>query len=262
MKTMCTILVIFLFVVNCKNDFIYNYQDIGANLPPNTQPSGIIYLDDIQRVVIANDEGYICTMTLNGTDVRCLPVVGRGKMDIEDLCLVRKFYQERGTIFIALEYPPGILEYDMRSGLVVRHYDISAIVPATSKHGLESLAFIPNATSLFGGVFYAGTQMNGNIYKFELFPNTTKFNYLGSFDAQVGNHDLAGMYYHEENENMYVVVDKLSKMFAINLFGGVKEGWKFLVPPVTNPEGIFIIHPNILLIADDFGTVFTATIDL
>ena len=95
-------LLLFTLFAFAYSDLIFNTENIGKQLPKNTQASGIVYLESEQKVVVANDEGFICTMSLEGTSVDCTRVVGPGKQDFEDLCLVRTMYKQRGVIYIAL----------------------------------------------------------------------------------------------------------------------------------------------------------------
>lgn len=93
------VFIAFFSLVFCER--MSNTVNIGRNLPKNTQASGIVYLESEQRVIIADDEGYICTMSIQGTNVNCtrLKILNN---DFEDLCLVRSMYKDRGVIYIAI----------------------------------------------------------------------------------------------------------------------------------------------------------------
>ncbi|MCD4820238.1 MAG: esterase-like activity of phytase family protein [Candidatus Cloacimonetes bacterium] len=140
-------------------------MEIGGFLPAGYEPSGAVWHNRLQKLFLVNDNGMVSKMDSDGSNVINWNVSG----DLEGICIVDK---TSDFVYIGVENPDNISEFNIETGTVTRSFDLTPWMTGPSNQGLEALTFVPDSTNAEGGLFFAGLQSNGTIYVFEL-PITT-----------------------------------------------------------------------------------------
>ncbi|KAI9216250.1 hypothetical protein BC828DRAFT_393916 [Blastocladiella britannica] len=164
-------------------------------LPPAFEPSDAVYVDSRHSLMLVSDDGQVLELdpwreqVLSKWHV-ALPVprlqllasaFGQDTNGDSDLD-TRKSKQFRADLegctwipsrpeylYLGAEYPPTILEFSLRSGIVTRYFNLAALMETSlaaleDSGGIEALAYMPDPERPEGGVFLAGRQSDGRIY--------------------------------------------------------------------------------------------------
>ena len=226
---------------------------IHNSLPtsPAFEPSGIYWHERLQKVFVISDEGYLSQMNADGSGVTTWYL---GRYDLEGLTVAD---EDSDFIYLGVEYPAAVLEFDFESGTIARTFSLSSDMGGTSSQGLESLTFVQDETQVEGGFFYAGLQQTGEIFVFEL-PITSS-----SSNTTVTLHDtlqpktwtdVAGLSYDVVQNLIYVVYDANNKIVSITPDGTVQNEWTL---SGSNQEGVSLdLNECVLYIAQDSGEVY------
>jgi hypothetical protein len=174
-------------------------------------------------------------------------------VDLEGVCVA-----DPGSdfVYVGVEHPDSIMEFDLTTGLVTRAFDLTTWMASTDDNdGLEALTFVPDTGDPEGGLFYAGLQDDGKIYSFRLpiassLSSTTVIP-ISTITPVTGRTDLSGLHYDVDNEVLYAIYDSDNKLRAMEADGTFLIEWE--LPGVTQ-EGIAMMGDH-LYIAEDFGQV-------
>jgi len=161
--------------------------------------------------------------------------------DLEALCQVPG---RDGLLYVGVEYPPTIIEYEESTGNVLKTIplDLQLPVNANPDVAMEGLTFVPVPNTISGGWFWAASQFDGYIYVFDVdlsLPNITftdvftveRFQPVDKMDS------IQALHYHEESGLVYAIGRKW--LFAIN---PEDKSVSFQHPlGVSNPEGVAIV---------------------
>jgi len=226
--------------------------EIGANLPNGYEPSGSVWHNRLQKLFLVNDNGIVSNMDKDGNNVFSWNVVG----DLEGICVADS---TSNFVYIGVENPDKIIEFNFVSGLITRSFNLTPWMTGPSNMGLEALTFIPDSTNVEGGLFYAGLQYDGKIYVFEL-PITTSSTdtnvaYITSYTPVSGRWDISGLHYETSNGTLYAVWDSSNKLRAMESDCTNIVEWDL---PGNDQEGITLcdgegLNQNMVFIAEDTG---------
>jgi len=226
--------------------------EIGANLPNGYEPSGAVWHNRLQKLFLVNDNGIVSNMDKDGNNVFSWNVAG----DLEGICVADS---TSNFVYIGVENPDKIIEFNIVTGLITRLFDLTPWMTGPSNMGLEALTFIPDSTNVEGGLFYAGLQYDGKIYVFEL-PITTSSTdtnvvYITSHTPVSGRWDISGLHYETANETLYAIWDSSNKVRAMESDCTNIAEWDL---PGNDQEGIALCEgegseQNMIFIAEDTG---------
>ncbi|TPX69560.1 hypothetical protein SpCBS45565_g02275 [Spizellomyces sp. 'palustris'] len=160
---------------NCSGTSLY------SRLPRKFEPSDLVWDPSKQLLYVVSDNGRVAALDNVGTDSEVAAQVWKlgKKFDLEGCTLVPG---RTDTIYLGVEYPAAVLEYNLNSSSIIRKWRLESYfdqhpVPADpdsdasevdTNSGLESLVFVPSSASDWGGYFYVGRQEDARVFVFEL----------------------------------------------------------------------------------------------
>lgn len=220
-------------------------HDVGGGLPPGFEPSGAAWQPRLQRLLLVGDEGTIASMDGDGGSIRTWAVPG----DLEGVCVADP---ASDLIYVAVERPAGILEFDLALGRVLRRFPLPGF-EGGGKHnkGFEALAFVPDPTDAEGGVFWAGVQSDGSVHVLSLplrsEPNKTTVREIRKFTPVGSAVDLSGLDWDPSTATVWAIFDKEDLLAVLDRSGRVQASWTL---PGKGQEGV-AVTPDRIFIADD-----------
>lgn len=206
---------------------------------PTFEPSGIVWHSRLAEFIIVGDEGDLCTLTSDGATATCYDV---GSYDLEGVTIadVSSHY-----VYLAVEYSPALLEFDLDTGtLTGKSWSFSSSMTTNSSTGVEAITFVPNGESSIiesshGGLFYVGSQYDGKIYVFDVDTNTSgSLSFVTSFHPKSGYTDLAGLTYLSETDTVYAGYDGNDRLVEVTPTGTYITHYEFAG---TDQEGLTLI---------------------
>jgi len=214
--------------------------DIGGNLPSGFEPSGAVWHTRLERLFVVHDGGTLVSMDATGNDIQTWAIGG----DLEGVTVAD---HERDLVYIGVEQPDSILEYDIVQRRVLRSFDLTPwMQSASSNYGLESLTYVD-------GVFIAGLQETGDLYRFVLPPTGTAVTFLDVANPAEGRRYISGsdytsgvLYLAWDNSNLLRAVEPEPPYALI-------EEWDL---PGYGQEGIALSCPY-LFVAEDSAGAYT-----
>ena len=221
------------------------------------EPSDLVWHPRLQRLYGVSDgsaqvSSRLFSMTSSGSAFSSTPVSG----DLEGICLAdpASDFLYIGLERIGLEQPNAIAEFNLASSTVTRTFSLSSWMTGAPTEGLEALTFVPDAQHPEGGLFYAGLQENGTIYRFSLpiltSATSTSVSFVDSFRPVVRS-DLSGLHYDRDRDVLFAIYDTGNVMRAMRPDGTLIQEWAL---PGSAQEGIALAG-NVLFIAEDSGAV-------
>jgi hypothetical protein len=222
--------------------------NIGAGLPTAYEPSDAIWHTVLDQLFIVSDEGWISSMDADGGNITSWYIGG----DLEGITVVDP---DSDFIYIGVENPDSILEFNIDTETVTRTFTLTTWMTGVENQGLEALTFVPNEAQTEGGQFYAGHQGEGSIYVFELpiatSATSTSVTSVTSFTPVSGRTDIAGLSYNATDAVIYVAYDGADKLSAIETDGTLVTEWTL---PGNDQEGLAIDEDCHLTITEDDAT--------
>ena len=215
-----------------------------GNLPLSYEVSGLTWHEGLQKLFTVSDEGIVSMMNADGTNLVNWNVPG----DLEALTVAD---HTSDLIYIGVENPDSILEFDTSTGQVTRTFDLTNWMTGADNQGLEALAFVPDATHPEGGLFYAGLQSNGRIYQFDLpivsSSSSTSVNFVESLVIESGSTDLAGLAYESSSGLLLALFDSIDQINVIDQDGSLRSRWTV---PGAGQEAVVLVDGRIY-VGDD-----------
>lgn len=219
------------------------HMGMEKGLPAGYEPSGAVWHPGRQKLLIVDDSGIITEMD---------PFKGRMtswnvRKDLEGIALKE---HHGHLVYLALEHPDSILEFDLNTGtLTGKKWDLTPWLKGPKKHGLEALTY-------GNGRFYAGLQEDGKIFTFKLLEDG-KVEYLSSFSSHKSRDDISGLHFDSCTGILYAVHDKHNMIVEMNADGSFIREYNL---PGKAQEGITIIggessSTTTIFIAQDSGEV-------
>lgn len=221
-------------------------HDVGGGLPQGFEPSGAVWQSRLRKLILVGDDGTIASMDADGGSVRTWSLPG----DLEGVTVAEP---ASDRIYVAVERPPSIIEFDLREGLVLRRFPLPGLEGGGGKRnkGLEALTFVPGVTDAEEGAFWAGTQSDGTVHVLSLPPRSdgtsTAARELRRFQPVPGASDLSGLAWDPATKTIWAVFDKENLVVVLDASGSVQSTRSL---PGDGQEGI-AVSPEWIFIADD-----------
>lgn len=220
--------------------------EIGAGLPAGYEPSGDVWHPRLEQLFVVGDGGTVSRMSPDGTGVVNWTVGG----DLEGITYADP---STDTLYLGIEHPDGIRQFDFTTGVAGRTFDLTPWLTGPDNSGLEALTFVPDAADPEGGLFWAGLQNDGRIYVFRLSikssTTATTVTHVTTLTPAPGATDIAGLEYNPTNGLVYVVFDGPNLLIAMRTDGTVVGQWDL---PGNDQEGV-AIRGCTMFIAEDVG---------
>ncbi|MBU1916607.1 SdiA-regulated domain-containing protein [bacterium] len=229
-------------------DLSGSHVDISSELAGSYEPSGAVWHKRLALLFIVSDGGYITSLTKTGHIVSEWYIGG----DLEGITVADP---ETDFIYIGVENPDSILEFDLSLEIVTRTFVLTSYMTGASNQGLEALTFYPDETSDEGGYFFAGLQADGYVYVFELPLVTNTVSTSLSFDrsfAPVAKTDLSGMHYDVTHDILYLIYDGYNKLVSYDMTEDIIEEWTLWG---DNQEGFTIDDECGMYVSEDDGNL-------
>lgn len=182
------------------------------------EPSDCVYSPQIDAFVVASDTGTLAAIGANGTLLRKFKI-GK-KYDLEAVATVSS---RPNYVYVGIERPPMIVEFNIVNGTRERRWDLADLL---SKHadagdansGLESLAYLPSKENSTEGFFYAGMQSNGHVLVLNLALDEAAptFDFIGiiTLPQSAPRNDLAAM--TVVNDAVYFLYDLPQTLLSVS----------------------------------------------
>lgn len=219
---------------------------IGDNLPSDYEASGMLWHSRLQKFFLVSDGGYVSSMSESGTDINHWQVDG-------DLEAVTVAFPQSNVIYLGIEHPDSIAEFNIVTGKVTRTFDLTQWMDGPKNSGLEALTFVPDATDPEGGLFYAGLQDTGQIFVFRLpiLSSSTRTNVtpIRTISALNGINEISGLHYVPSQHVIYAIYDNSNLVRALETGGSLIREWEL---PGRDQEGIALKGTE-LYICEDYG---------
>lgn len=221
---------------------------IGSGLPATFQTSAVAWHSRLGRLYLAADEGSLGAMEANGSLVDTWTVGG----DLEALAIADP---ASDFLYVGVEHPDSVREWNLITHQFTRTFDLTPWMQSISDNqGLEGLAFIPDAADPEGGIFLAGMQSDGMLYRFRLpirsSATSTSVEFLGAFAPIPGRIDLRSVEYDTVNDVVYLGWVDFDRVSRLAQDGTLLADWEL---PGTKPEGLAVRGCE-LFVAEDNGT--------
>ena len=224
-----------------------------VDLPVGYETSGLTWHEGLQKIFSVSDEGVVSMMNQNGTELVHWNIGG----DFEAVTVA-----DHGSnfIYIGVENPDSVIEFDVSSGQITRTFSLTNWMTGPSNLGLEALTFVPDATHPEGGHFYAGLQSTGEVFRFDLSikssSTVTSVTFIDTLTIEGNDTDIADLSYDPSSERILAVYDSLDRIKVIEKDGELRTQW---VAPGSEQEAILYVGGE-LFIGEDFGSGGRGTI--
>ena len=219
------------------------------NLPSGYEPSGIVWHSRVQKLFLVSDGGIVSSMNTDGTGVSNWYPGG----DLEGIAIAQP---QSSLIYLGIEHPDSISEFNITTGMVTRTFDLRSWMTGPDNSGLEALTFVPDANDAEGGLFYAGLQDTGQIFVFRLpilsSTTSTAVTYIRTIPALNNINDISGLHYEISQDVLYAIYDSANLLRAMEPNGTLIKEWNL---PGVDQEGITLKGTE-LYIAHDTGGVY------
>lgn len=143
---------------------------LPITFPADAEPSGVTVGPQNQLVVVS-DAGPILFVDLSDFSVRQDTGLNDryrdayGWFDLEGIAMTNP---ESTFIYAGMENMAAVIEYEWHtSHRIFRKFSLPGF-ERSGNHGLESLTWVPTEASHHQGYFYAGSQMTGHVFIYEL----------------------------------------------------------------------------------------------
>ena len=164
-----------------------------GGLPTGFEPSGAAWHAGRQELVVVGDGGRVAAMDRDGQQVTVWTVFG----DLESVAVADPLST---LVYLGHEKPEMVLELDLATGLLTgEQWNLTPWMGSSSDQGLEGLTFAD-------GLFLAGRQSDGRIFRFDLQPGGVVVP-GGTFASHLGPDDLSGLHYEPEADVLYAIHD-------------------------------------------------------
>ncbi len=203
----------------------------------------------LDKLLVVGDEGTLVVMSADGSSVTEYTIGG----DLEGVTIADA---DSDFVYVGVENPDAIKEFNLSTGLVTRTFTLTAYMVGPDNAGLEALTFVPDAASAEGGSFYAGHQNEGTIYIFSLpiatSATSTTVTYVSDFTPTSSRTDIAGLHYDADADRLYVLYDANNK---IRILDGDQNYIAEWTAPGVDQEGLALGESCEIYIAQDTGGV-------
>lgn len=223
--------------------------DIAGQLPSGYEPSGAAWHPRLEKLFVVSDGGLVSMMDFDGTSVTTWVVPA----DLEAISVADP---SGPFVYLGVEHPDAIYEFDFVQGAVTREFDLTGTLTGPNGNGLESLAFVGDPMHTEGGVFYAGLQDDGQVYVFDLpiatSSTSTSVVHVSTFAPVSGRDDLSGLAWVASQSTLYAAYDSHDLLRAMQADGTFIDEWML---PGTAQEGITFFGCTLFVAHDSTAEV-------
>ena len=164
-----------------------------GGLPAGFETSGAVWHPGRNSVVVVSDGGLVAELPASGGPAHVWTLPG----DLEAITLGDP---PSSKVYIGVENPDSIVEFDLATGAPTgASWNLTPWMTGPVNDGLEALACV-------NGVFFAGLQLDGTIFRFTLGP-AGAVTFLGSSPSHNGRTDLSGLDYDSCSGVLYAIHD-------------------------------------------------------
>lgn len=232
--------------------------DIGlvslAATVPAFDASGLVYDAYLGKLIGIGDDGDIITMNVDGSSVSSWVISG----DPEDIAIAD---ESSNIMYLSDENAGTVSAFSLSTGLLTgASWNVSPYITTATSQGIEAMTFVPNgyhpyADSTSGGLFYIGSQYNGDIAVLDI--DTSTSGSLSFVDTiSTGRSDLAGLNWNNDTQTLYASYDSSDLLAELESDGTLVH--EYAMTSGLNQEGITVV-PNCstgtadVYVADDGG---------
>lgn len=219
---------------------------IGGALPSDYEASGITWHSGLQKLFLVSDCGVVSSMTDAGTELTHWTLE-------QDLEAVTVAFPRGDFIYLGVEHPDSIYEFNIVEGRVTRIFDLTPWMDGPKNDGLEALTFVPDPADPEGGLFYAGMQDTGRIFVFRLpissCTDSTVVTPIGSMLPLNDEKKISGLDYAPAQGVIYAIYDNADLLRVITPDGDLVGQWDL---PRDDQEGV-TLKGRELYICEDYG---------
>jgi len=232
------------------------------------EPSGIVYSTRRGTLFIADDEGDICELLLDGTLINKTHV---DRADIEGITID----PATGLLYAMEEHSMIIMEFHPDSLEPLRQFPLDATsdadLPArkNSNRGFEAITFVPDSGHPAGGTFFIASQgwrtrhAKGIAAVYEIaapLQDTANANQTAHMvrHFEPGITDLSGLHYDARMQQLLLISDQHDTLMLLGTDGNTRASYKL---PGKNQEGITMDSKGQLYIAEDSGDIIKYRFD-
>ena len=219
---------------------------IGSGLPSAYEPSAGAWHPRLERVFLVHDGGTLTRMDRNGADMRHWSIGG----DLEGVAIADP---ATDLVYVGIEHPDGIKEFDLASGTVKRTFNLTPWMVGADNSGLEALVFVPDPAHPEGGVFFAGHQGEGKIYVFRLPIRSSSTSTTVTLERTIGpfsgRGDLSGLDWDWQDKIVYAIWDGGNVLARLSPAGTLIDEFQL---PGNDQEGI-AVRPCEIFVMEDVG---------
>jgi hypothetical protein len=212
-----------------------------GTLPSAYETSGLVWHQRLQRIFAVSDSGIVTSMNRDGSDIVHWAVPG----DLEGITIA-----DPGSdfVYIGVEHPDAILEFDVVTGQVMRRFTLTQWMQGPDNQGLEGLAFVPVADHAEGGMFYAGLQADGRIYTFEIPVASSRVATTVSFGGTIvldpALADIADLSYDRATGLLLALYDGANRLVASTPAGTRLAQW---IVPGVEQEAVMALDGSMFI---------------
>jgi hypothetical protein len=194
--------------------------------------------------VVVSDDGLVAELPADGGAPSVWPLPG----DLEALALKDP---ASSLIYVGVENPDSVVEFDLATGAPTgKSWNLTPWMTGPSNEGLEALAYA-------NGVFYAGLQLNGTIFRFTLGAGGA-VTFLGSFPSHLNRADLSGLDFDPCTGVLYAIHDTANVIVEYDAAGSFLREYALAG---SDQEGIALMFgapgsATRIFVAQDTGEVF------
>ncbi len=213
-------------------------------LPDDYEPSGAVWHPIRQKLILVDDSGLISELDPHGGGCTNWNV---GE-DLEGITIINP---SDDLVYLAVEHPDGVLEFDLNTGsLTGRYWDLTPWLQGPNNHGLEALTY-------GNGHFYAGLQEDGSIFVFNFLADG-QVTHLQTIAPHEGRDDLSGLHFDSCTGTLFAIHDGDDLIEELRPDGTFIRQYDL---PGDNQEGVALIGGSseletTIFIAQDSGEVW------
>lgn len=220
--------------------------NIGGNLSANYEPSGAVWHPTLNSLFVVGDNSRITRMSSTGTIIANWSPSGNWEA-------VTYAQPSSSFLYLANESSGRISEFNYVTGNIVRSFDVSAWLNGAGNQGMEALTFVPDPKDPEGGLFYAGLQSNGEVFRFSLpiasSTTSTTVTLINSFFPVSGRSDLSDLTYDPLTSSIYAIWDGSNRIRQMTTNGTLIHEWTGL--PGDNQEGVAFGNGSLFITEDN-----------
>jgi hypothetical protein len=215
--------------------------DIGlvslAAAVPAFDASGLVYDSVLGALIGIGDDGDVVMMNTDGSGVAAYSTSG----DPEDITIT---VEGSNIVYLSDENAGTVAAFNLSTGaLTGSSWTVSSYITTATGQGIEAMTFVPNgyhpyADSTSGGLFYVGSQYNGDIAVLDIDTSTSgSVSFIDTIST--GRSDLSGLNWNSDTQTVYAEYDGHDLLAELESDGTLVN--EYAMTAGINQEGITIV---------------------